>query len=104
MGDHDVVGHFNGVHGCSCFSSSSSPAKAGDPVNAISYLARPYITRIPVFTGLPAFAGNDELGITDELAENATRGVEDIGQLLRQIGECDRRGEQRVERGIIKQS
>src|ERR1700736_2766370 len=37
---------------------SSSPAKAGDPVNsAVSELSAPL-----VFTGCPAFAGHDELG------------------------------------------
>src|SRR5437899_3329180 len=41
--------------------------------------------------------------ITDKLAENAARGIEDVGQLLRQVGKCDRRAEQRVECGIVKQ-
>src|SRR4051812_13572173 len=43
------------------------------------------------------------LGVADELAENAARGVEDVGQLLRQIGENNRRRNQRIEHGVVKQ-
>src|SRR5438045_7751981 len=43
------------------------------------------------------------LGITDELAENAARRIEDVGQLLRQLGESNRWRNQRIEHGIVKQ-
>src|SRR3954464_8161748 len=42
----------------------------------------------------------DSLLVTDELAENAARRVENIRQYLRQIAECDRRRKQRIERRI----
>src|SRR3954453_3494482 len=62
MGDHDVVGYFNGVHALG------------------------------------------SLLIANELAENAARRVENIGQSLGQIAERDRRRKQRIEYRIVKQA
>src|SRR3954466_9954786 len=45
-------------------------------------------------------AYTDAPSVADELAQHAARGVEDVGQFRRQIGECDRGREQHVERGI----
>src|ERR1700752_2917840 len=42
-------------------------------------------------------------GIADELAQHAALGVEDVGQLRRQVREGDRRRDQRVERGVFQQ-
>src|SRR5437868_12608328 len=43
------------------------------------------------------------LGIADELAQNTARRVENAGQLGRQIGERNRRRDQRVQHRIVQQ-
>src|SRR4029079_3811765 len=42
--------------------------------------------------------------VADELAQNAARWVEDVGQLLWQIRECDRWRKQCIQGRIVKQS
>src|SRR5436305_13788607 len=42
--------------------------------------------------------------VTDELAENAARRVENVGQCLRQIAERDRWRKQRIEGRIVEQA
>src|SRR4051794_1974751 len=41
--------------------------------------------------------------ITNELAEDAARGIEDVGKPRRQVGERDRRCDQRVQCRIVQQ-
>src|SRR5947207_15827240 len=47
-------------------------------------------------------AYTDAPSVADELAQHAARGIEDVGQLVRQIHECDRRRDQRIERRIVQ--
>src|SRR5437763_13609532 len=48
-------------------------------------------------------AYTDAPSVADELAQHATRWVQDVGQLLRQVSKRDRRRDQRVEHRIVKQ-